>query len=70
MEITTLLSIPAIIAAVEAIKYTKYVPERLIPIVAITLGVAIGFATSDWMTGLVMGLAASGAYSGVKKVAE
>lgn len=61
-----LLSIPAIIALVEALKHSG-MNSKYAPIIAILIGVGYGFALGDWMAGLVLGLAASGLYSGVKK---
>lgn len=66
MELTTLLSIPAIIAFVEAVKRTEFLNSRYEPLLAIVSGLGTGFLMGDWVTGIVMGLAASGTYSGVK----
>jgi mannose/fructose/N-acetylgalactosamine-specific phosphotransferase system component IIC len=70
MEITTLLSIPAIIALVEAIKRTEYINDRYVPLVSILAGLGIGFLMGDYVSGLVMGLAASGTWSSVKHVTQ
>ena len=60
-----LLSIPAIIAAVEAIKATGF-PAKYSALLAVGFGVIFGYGMGDVMTGLTIGLAASGTYSGAK----
>ena len=60
-----LLSIPAIIAVVEAIKKAG-LPSKFAPLTSIAFGVGFGFISSDIITGLLFGLAASGIYSGFK----
>ena len=64
-----LLSVPAIIALVEALK-TSGMSARLAPATAIGAGVAFGFIIGEPVQGLVLGLAASGLYSSTKKVLE
>jgi hypothetical protein len=66
MEITTLLSLPAIFALVESVKYTELIPNRFVPLLAIAFGVVLGLIGGDVLLGLVLGLATSGSYSGVK----
>jgi flagellar motor component MotA len=64
-----LLSIPAVIALVEALKRTG-MPSKYAPLVAIAIGGLFGLAMGNWVAGLVIGLASSGAYSGAKKMLE
>lgn len=62
-----LLSIPAIIAFVEAAKVAG-MPVKLAPVVAIVAGLGLGYVLGDVLNGLLFGLAASGVYSGAKEV--
>lgn len=64
-----LLSIPAIIAAIEAVKAAG-LPSRLAALGAIAIGASFGFILGDTMQGLVFGLAASGTYSGLKSMVQ
>jgi len=64
-----LLTIPAIVALVEALKRSG-MDSKYAPLVAIAVGIAFGLALGDWVGGLILGLSASGLYSGVKKMAE
>jgi hypothetical protein len=61
-----ILSIPAILAIVEALKMVG-LDSKYAPIVSIVVGIAFGLAFGDWVAGLILGLSASGLYSGVKK---
>ena len=67
-----LLSIPAIVAIVELVKGAG-MPTKLAPVVSVVLGVCFSLVfcgmTIDCVgTGLVLGLGASGLYSGGKTV--
>lgn len=64
-----LLTIPAIVALVEALKRSG-MDSKYAPLVAIAVGIAFGLTLGDWVGGLILGLSASGLYSGVKKMAE
>lgn len=64
-----LLSIPAIVAAVEAVKYAG-LPSKYAALTAVCIGVAFGFGMGDWLTGLVLGLSSSGLYSGAKAMLQ
>jgi mannose/fructose/N-acetylgalactosamine-specific phosphotransferase system component IIC len=66
MEILELLSIPAIIVTVEAIKMTGYVSHRFIPLVAILVGAIIGIIMGDVITGIILGVTSSGVFSQIK----
>ena len=65
--------VPIIIAIVQAIKLTGKVPEHFSPLVAIVIGILIGWLsdhdnpdlTSTLLSGVVYGLMASGLYSGI-----
>ncbi len=62
-----LLSLPAVIALVEALKRSG-MPTKYAPLVAIAIGGLFGLAMGNWVAGLVIGLASSGLYSGAKKI--
>lgn len=62
-----LLSIPAIVAMVEALKRSG-TPTKYAPLLSIIFGVLFGFVNDAWVAGLVIGLAASGLYSGAKEI--
>jgi hypothetical protein len=73
LETATLIAIT--VALVEAIKRAFKMSSRFAPLLSITLGVSIaflfaeGFKTSEIIyTGIVVGLTASGLYSGTKAV--
>lgn len=65
IENLDLLSVPAIILLVQAVKLLG-LPSQLAPILAVVAGYAFGFYVGDPITGLVLGLSASGLYSGAK----
>jgi mannose/fructose/N-acetylgalactosamine-specific phosphotransferase system component IIC len=69
MEILELLSIPAIIAIVEAIKATGYIDNRYVPLLAIGTGAVVGVVMGNLILGVVLGVTASGAYAQVKTLA-
>jgi hypothetical protein len=60
-----LLSVPAVIALVEAVKMGG-LPSKFAPLVAVACGVVFGFIIGNVVGGLVLGLTASGLYSNVK----
>lgn len=62
-----LLSIPAIVAAVEALKHSG-TPKKYAPLLSIVFGIMFGIVGGSWVAGLVIGLAASGLYSGAKEI--
>ena len=74
MEITDVLLIAVIVGLVELVKFVG-VPKKLLPIISLVLGVAGGVVymfpndvKSGILVGLIMGLAASGFYSGSKEI--
>ncbi|WP_438312200.1 hypothetical protein [Sporosarcina sp. FA9] len=76
MEYTDVLLIAIIFALVEFLKYLE-VPKKILPIASLILGVVGGIfyifphdLKAGILTGLIMGLAASGFYSGGKTVIE
>jgi hypothetical protein len=62
-----ILSIPAILAIVEAFKMIG-LPSKYAAIMAIGVGLLFGFIVGSPVAGMVFGLSASGLYSGIKKV--
>jgi hypothetical protein len=66
--------VPIVIAIVQAIKLTGFVPDHFSPLLAIGIGVLIGWLgdhdnpdlTVTILSGAIYGLMASGLYSGVK----
>jgi uncharacterized membrane protein (DUF441 family) len=66
--------VPIVIALVQAVKLTGFVPDHFSPILAIVIGIIIGWLgdhdnpdlTVTLLSGAVYGLMASGLYSGVK----
>lgn len=62
-----LLSLPAIIAAVEAFKMGG-LPTKYAALLAVALGIIFGALMDSVVAGMVMGLAASGLYSGAKAI--
>lgn len=69
MEIETLMTVPAVLLAVEAFKYTGYVHRRFLPVLAVACGVLFGALYGDPLTGALLGLSASGVFSGAKTLA-
>lgn len=69
METIDLLSVPAIIAVVEAFKATGYINRRYVPILAIAVGGLVGLLMGNLVLGLVLGITASGVFSQVKTLA-
>jgi hypothetical protein len=70
--------VPIVIAIVQAIKLTGWIPDHFSPLLAIAIGVIIGFLGDHHnndlsltiLSGAVYGLMASGLYSGVKVTME
>lgn len=62
-----LLTVPAIILAIESIKAIG-LPTAYAPLAAIIFGSAFGLLTGDVVTGLLVGLSASGVYSGARAI--
>jgi hypothetical protein len=66
--------VPIVIALVQAIKLTGWIPDHFSPLLSIGIGIIIGFLgdhdnsdlTLTVLSGAVYGLMASGLYSGVK----
>jgi hypothetical protein len=75
---SSLVVVPIIIAVVQAIKLTGWVPDKFAPIVSIAIGIIIGFIanhnladiSANLLSGVMYGLMASGLYSGVKVTME
>lgn len=75
-EVYDIAIVPVIVALVSVMGQIG-LPDRFKPVVALLLGVAGGFgyvSPDDWrqaaFVGVVMGLSAIGAYSGVKNMVE
>ena len=68
-----IVSVPVILALVEMLKKSG-LSSRFAPIVSLALGIVFGFVwvEGDWMlklgAGIILGLSASGLYSGTKAV--
>jgi hypothetical protein len=67
--------VPVIVAIVQAFKMTKWVKEEYAPFLAIGVGILVALLLAndfraEWsgviLTGILLGLASSGLYSGVK----
>jgi hypothetical protein len=66
--------VPIVIALVQAVKLTGFIPDHFSPLLAIGIGIIIGFLgdhdnsdlTLTILSGAVYGLMASGLYSGIK----
>lgn len=75
-EITSnaVIAVPIVIAIVQAIKLTGFIPDHFAPLLSIGVGILIGWLAHyndpDFinivLTGAIYGLIASGLYSGVK----
>lgn len=66
-----LITIPMVVALVAAVRQAVDLPTRLLPLWSITLGVllsllASGFSNTSALEGVIVGLSASGLYSGGK----
>jgi hypothetical protein len=69
-----LVIVPIVIALTQAIKLTGFIPDHFSPLLAIGIGIIIGFLgdhdngdlTVTILSGAVYGLMASGLYSGIK----
>lgn len=76
MEIYDVVLIPLIIGLIELLKYFS-LPKKVLPIVSLALGVILGIVyvyphdvKGGILVGLMMGLSASGMYSGGKTLVE
>ena len=76
MEITDIVLIPVIIGLIELLKMYG-LPKKLMPIFSLILGIAGGIFylfPHDWRSGIlggiIMGLSASGLYSGSKTIVK
>ena len=66
--------VPVVVAIVQAIKLTGYIPDHFAPILSIVVGMLISLLGDNnnpdfsviLMSGIVYGLMASGLYAGVK----
>lgn len=66
--------VPIIIALVQAVKLTGYIPDHFSPLLSIVIGILIGWIgdhdnpdlTATLLSGVVYGLMASGLYSGIQ----
>lgn len=66
--------VPIVIALVQAVKLTGFIPDHYSPLLAIGIGIIIGFLgdhdngdlTVTILSGAIYGLMASGLYSGIK----
>lgn len=67
IENLDLLSVPAIILVVQAVKLMG-LPSQLAPILAVITGYGFGYLMHDPIEGLLFGLTASGLYSGAKAI--
>jgi hypothetical protein len=75
-QITTnaIVIVPIVIALTQAIKLTGFIPDHFSPLLAIAIGIVIGFLdghenpdmTANILSGAIYGLMSSGLYSGVK----
>jgi hypothetical protein len=68
-----ILIVPLITGLIEAIKRTKVLPPRFLPLLSAILGLGAGLvivslSVEGAITGLAYGLAATGLYEGVKHV--
>lgn len=74
VNVGAIVAVPIIIAIVQAVKTTGYVPSKFAPLVSIIIGIGVSFIANhenndlsqNLMHGVVYGLMASGLYSGVK----
>lgn len=75
-QITTnaIVVVPIVLALVQAIKLTGFIPDHFAPLLAIAVGIIVAFLgdhnnpdlTSIILSGAIYGLISSGLYSGVK----
>lgn len=71
-------TIPIIVAIVQIVKMTGWVPDKFSPFVAIGAGILISFLlaheqrdfSANILAGILFGLAGSGLYSGIKSTAH
>lgn len=65
--------VPVVVAATEVVKRTFGVPSRFVALISLVLGVGAVYLSAgslDILNGVVIGLSASGLYSGVKATVE
>lgn len=74
MEVTDIVLIPVIVGIIELLK-SYGLPKRIMPILSLVFGIAGGvfyLFPNDWksgvLVGIIMGLSASGLYSGGKAI--
>jgi peptidoglycan/LPS O-acetylase OafA/YrhL len=71
-------TVPLIVAIVQIVKMTQWIPDKFSPFVAIGAGILISFLlahdqrdfSANILAGILFGLAASGLYSGVKSTSS
>jgi len=74
LSTNAIVIVPIVIAIVQAIKLTGWIPDHFAPLLSIGIGIIIGYLgdrhntdlTLTLLSGAVYGLMASGLYSGVK----
>lgn len=73
-ELSVAVAVPIVVGLTEIIKKTGLVPDRFNPIIALFFGVLSGFAIYQYdtysaiLSGVVIGLSASGLYRGTEVV--
>lgn len=75
---SSLVIVPIIIAIVQAIKLTGFIPDKFSPLLSIGVGIIISFMADHanfdlsnvLLGGCVYGLMASGLYSGIKTTSD
>ena len=76
ITITVGLLVAVVIALVEGIKQAGIVPAKLLPIIALVLGIAAGIVYSGLdikmgiLVGIFIGVSAIGTYSGTTNITE
>lgn len=77
MQPTDAVVIPIILAVVEGVKRTGYLPNKFTPILAVIVGALASVfvvGTGEWVTdavnGVIYGLSASGLYSASKTMVK
>lgn len=75
MNDTLVLSVPVVLGLVAAIRQATAMPARFLPLWAVAMGVLLAMLDDGWsrqtaLDGLLIGLSASGLYSGTKTVVQ
>lgn len=79
IAVSSATTIPVILALIQVLKMTRLIPDRYAPIASIGLGILVAFLIpgpelitlgSKILTGILLGLSASGLYSGVKTTSD